>query len=71
MCRNCGTLKEHENLQEAIEDVQFGLTWDQFKVYNAGVEVLGRRKRKHHDWFDENDRQISKFLEDRHKVHQQ
>ena len=36
-----------ENLQKAIEDVQFDGTWNQFKtkVYNVGVEVLGLRKR--------------------------
>ena len=60
--------KVRENLRKAIEDVQFDGTWDQFKAYNAGVDL---RKRKLRDWFDENDRQISKLLEDKNKLHQE
>ena len=61
-----------ENLKKAIEDVQFDGAWEQFKtkVYNTSVEVLGLRKRKHRDWFDENDPQISKLLEDKNQLHQ-
>ena len=62
-----------EDLQKALEDEQYDGTWDKFKteVYNASVAVLGLRKRKHRDWFDENDPQISKLLEDKNKMHQQ
>jgi hypothetical protein len=65
--------KVRENLQKAMGEVQFDGTWDKFKteVYSASVEVLGLRKRKHRDWFDENDPQISTLLEDKNKLHQQ
>ena len=54
-----------DNLQKAYEDVDFDGSWETFKdrVYNIGVEILGVRKIKHRDWFDENDQQISSLLD--------
>ena len=67
-------LKETEvrdNLQRAYEDVEFDGSWENFKshVYNIGVEVLGLRKIKHRDWFDENDQEISSLLEAKNTLH--
>ena len=38
------------------------------KVYETSVDTLGHT-RKHHDWFDENDAEISSLLEDRRRAH--
>ena len=53
-----------KELQEALESEQFDSTWDQFrtKIYKTCVKTLGLKKRKHRDWFDENDHQINTLL---------
>ena len=58
------------NLQDAFENVEFDGTWNTFKaeVYNAGVEVLGLKKRKHQDWFDDNDSCITSLIEARNNL---
>ena len=61
-----------KDLQEALESEQFDGTWDQFrtKIYKTCVETLGLKKRKHRDWFDENDHQINTFLDEKNKLYQ-
>ena len=60
------------NLCNTFENVEFDGTWDQLKtnLYNIGVDVLGLKKRKHRDWFDENDFEISKLIETKNLLHQ-
>ena len=38
-------------------------------AHNTAADVLGFVKRKHQDWFDENDAAISELLDDMHKAH--
>ena len=39
------------------------------KVYETSVYTLGHTTRKHQDWFDENDAEISSLLEERRSAH--
>ena len=52
--------------------MQFDSTWDQFrtKVYWISIVILGLKKQKHRDWFDENDHRINKLLEKKNKLYQ-
>ena len=45
--------------------------WETFceKVYETSVYTLGHTTRKHQDWFDENDAEISSLLEERRRAH--
>ena len=38
------------------------------KVYETSVDTLGHTTRKHQDWFDEKDAEISSLLEERHRA---
>ena len=60
-----------ESLSEAFESAEFDGTWEQFKsaTYKIGVDVLGLKKRKHRDWFDENHSEINNLLETRRYLH--
>ena len=46
-------------------------SWERFSnvLYTASAEVLGRKRRKHRDWFDENDFEIQAILENKNKRH--
>ena len=45
--------------------------WIEFRssTYSSAHAVLGSTKRKHQDWFDENDMQIRKLLDEKHRLH--
>ena len=49
--------------------------WIQFRsiilVYSLAHAVLGSTKRKHQDWFDENDMRIRKPLNEKHRLHKE
>ena len=38
-------------------------------VHSSAVTTLEQPSRKHQDWFDENDVEITRLLEDMHKAH--
>ena len=38
-------------------------------VHSSAATSLGHRFRKHQDWFDENDVEIQRLLEDKHRLH--
>ena len=59
-----------ETLQNAFENIECDGSWSKFKseVYDSSVEVLGLKKRKHRDWFNENDSNINVLLERRYKL---
>ena len=46
-------------------------SWEAFSknLYAASAEALGRRKKKHRDWFDENDMEIQEILLNKNKKH--
>ncbi|XP_076030447.1 uncharacterized protein LOC143018749 [Oratosquilla oratoria] len=52
--------------QSSIED-----QWASFRdtAYSAALESLGPATRYHHDWFDENNAEIQKLLEEKHHLH--
>ena len=60
-----------DNLEKAFESVQFDGSWEKFKtlVYDTSVDVLGLRKRKHRDWFNENDHLITNLLNAKNSLH--
>ncbi|GFR82751.1 hypothetical protein ElyMa_004107000 [Elysia marginata] len=45
-------------------------TWSRFRdtVYAAAGESLGPNKRKHQDWFDENNEEIIRMLEEKNRL---
>ena len=61
-----------ETLSNTFDNIIFDGTWEHFKtqVYTVGVDVLGLKKSKHRDWFDENDAAITKILEEKNKLHE-
>ena len=56
---------------EASIDSNLQSNWDSFKTatMNVSEEVLGIPKRKHRDWFDENDPEIQPLLNQLHDLH--
>ena len=38
-------------------------------VYSSAATSLGHPSRKHQDWFDENDDEIQRLLEEKHRLH--
>ena len=38
-------------------------------VHSSAATTLGHPSRKHQDWFDENDDEIQKLLEEKHRLH--
>ena len=45
--------------------------WKQMNtiLQKAMVEIVGLSTRKHHDWFDEADKEIQELLEKKHSCH--
>jgi endonuclease/exonuclease/phosphatase family metal-dependent hydrolase len=45
--------------------------WNQLKdiLQKTSLEVLGKKKRQHQDWFDENDTELQKLLKSRNETH--
>ena len=45
--------------------------WATFReiVYSAASEMVGANKRKHTDWFDENNKRIQSLLDEKHRLH--
>jgi len=69
---NIGRLKNDVVKQELVkemEELECENTWDDFKtsVYGVCKKVLGHCKRKHQDWFDENDTEIQALLDSKAK----
>ena len=56
-------------LTAGVQDIEE--IWSKFRdtTYSAAAEVLGFVKRKHQDWFDENDVEIHVLLKDLHESH--
>ena len=54
------------HITDSVED-----SWSSFRntVYTAAYETLGPTQRKHQDWFDENDKEINKLLEEKNRLH--
>ena len=57
---------QHIQVTDDVED-----SWTSFRdtMYAAAYETLGFTKRKHPDWFDENDEEITKLLEKKNRLH--
>jgi len=45
--------------------------WESFRdiVHSTAVQVLGYPTRHHHDWFDENNKEIQALLDEKHRLH--
>ena len=57
---------QHIQVTDDVED-----SWTSFRdtMYAAAYETLGFTKRKHQDWFDENNEEITKLLEKKKRLH--
>ncbi|KAK6986931.1 cytochrome P450 2D20 [Biomphalaria glabrata] len=46
-------------------------SWECFKeaIYSTAINILGPMERKRQDWFDENNTEIRKLLDEKHKLH--
>lgn len=62
-------LDEKLSSHETTHDIEH--TWKSFRdsVYESSAEICGFVKRKHQDWFDESDVEISKLLDTLHTTH--
>ena len=63
-------------LNEGLKDINISPTnpdenWKNMKnlLQTTAIETLGPVKRRHHDWFDENDPEIQSLLDEKHKLH--
>ena len=66
---NIKTALERAPIEEGIEiDRIWGATRD--AVYKASFDSVGTTKRRHQDWFDENDQHIQSLLETKRVLHQ-
>ena len=57
---------------DSLEPLNQENVWEDFKVkiYNTAKEVLAVKKKKHQDWFDENDAEILSLLEKKRQLHE-
>ena len=55
-----------------LEPLKQENVWEDFKekIYRTAKDVLGIKKRKHQDWFDENDATIQGLLKKKHRLHE-
>ena len=65
-----------EELNKGLKDINSSPTdpeenWKNLKnvLQTTAIETLGPVKKKHHDWFDENDPEIQSLLDNKHKLH--
>ena len=65
-----------EAINDGLKDIDICPTnpeenWKNIKnlLQTTALETLGPIKRKHHDWFDENDPEIQSLLDHKHKLH--
>ena len=63
-----------ETLEERAQQIQISdnvvESWEAFRdeVYRAAYETIGQTKRKHQDWFDENNDEINNLLEEKYRI---
>lgn len=64
-----------DKMEEKSRDVEvtdnIEESWASFRdtVYSSASETLGPNKRKHQDWFDENNKEITNLLEEKNRLH--
>ena len=81
---DCNRLKSPEITKKFVKEINTKLekctisedtesSWKAFKetLYETSCEVLGFPKRKHQDWFDENDPETVKLIKSMHHAHMQ
>ena len=56
-------------LKHSSEDVAESWTVFRDTVHSSAMDSLGLVSRKHQDWFDENDKEIQRLLEEKHQKH--
>ena len=63
------TMEERTQHIQVTDDVED--SWTSFcdTMYAAAYETLGFTKRKHQDWFDESDEEITKLLQKKNRLH--
>ena len=67
-----------EDLNNKLKDININPTdpeanWENLKttIQTSAQEALGPAKRRHQDWFDENDPEIQALLDEKHKLHRE
>ena len=69
--KNCFTNALEEKLESTTLDQEnVDTAWASLQkvVYETAMECVGPTTRKHKDWFDENNLEIAKLLEDKHRA---
>ena len=58
-------------VRDKLDRLDFDSIWDQFKerVYSVCLESLGLQRKKHKDWFDENDAYINQLLSEKQRLY--
>ena len=61
-----------EAVNDKLDSLVFDGSWLNYKdqIYSVGTELLGFKKRKNQDWFDENDQEISKLLQEKRRLYE-
>ncbi|VDL96207.1 unnamed protein product [Schistocephalus solidus] len=60
-----------DDLPAPNDNATVGTRWCQLRyvIQSTTLEVLGRARRQHQDWFDDNDTDISNLLEEKNGLH--
>ncbi|BHF81415.1 hypothetical protein SprV_0702454500 [Sparganum proliferum] len=60
-----------DNLPIAVENASVEKRWCQLRdtVKSTAIAILGRARRQHQDWFDNNDAVISNLLAEKNRLH--
>uniref|UniRef100_A0A183TEF8 Transposase n=1 Tax=Schistocephalus solidus TaxID=70667 RepID=A0A183TEF8_SCHSO len=60
-----------ENLHAPDNNGNVDTRWGQLRnfIQSCALEVLGRTRRQHQNWFDDNDADISNFLAEKNALH--
>ena len=61
-----------EQLSQAFDIVAFDGSWENFKSvsYTVSTDILGFKQKQHKDWFDNNDPEIDRLLQEKYDIFQ-
>ena len=66
-----GGSRQHETnfLNGHLQPTGYSQTQFRRPIHSSAATTLGHPSRKHQDWFDENDDELQRLLEEKHRLH--